>query len=71
METQRMDTGQHSRPALLRATEAAELLGVGRATVYEWMAKGLLPSIRLGRSVRIPEGALHAMIAEKTRSTGE
>ena len=39
---------------LLRANEAAELLGLGRAKLYMMMASGQLPTVRIGRSVRVP-----------------
>ena len=41
-------------PQLLRAEEAAEFLNIGRAKVYEMMASGELPSIRIGRAIRVP-----------------
>jgi excisionase family DNA binding protein len=41
-------------PLLLRPTEAAQLLGIGRSTLYELMAAGAIPTIHIGRSVRIP-----------------
>jgi len=38
---------------LLRPEEAAQLLGLGRATVYELIAAGSLPGVRIGRSIRL------------------
>jgi len=52
---------------LLRPPEAAEELGISRALAYRWAANGILPSIRVGRSVRIPHDALVAWIAERTQ----
>ena len=37
---------------LLRINEAADVLGIGRTTVYELVANGELPVVRIGRSVR-------------------
>ena len=55
---------------LLRPTEAAEAIGIGRSKVYELLASGELPSIRIGGSVRVPVDALRAWIdrqlAERT-----
>jgi excisionase family DNA binding protein len=34
---------------LLRVGEAADLLRVRPETVYRWVERGLLPSVRLGR----------------------
>jgi excisionase family DNA binding protein len=39
---------------LLTADEAAEVLGVGRSTVYDLIRLRLLRSVKLGRSRRIP-----------------
>jgi len=53
-------------PLLVRAEEAARLLGLGRTRVFEMFARGELPTVRIGRSVRVPRGALEAWIAERT-----
>ena len=37
---------------VLRPSEAAEAIGIGRIKVYELLASGELPSIRIGGSVR-------------------
>lgn len=47
---------------LLRPIEAAEAIGIGRSKIYELLASGELPSIRIGGSVRVPVDALHAWI---------
>lgn len=49
----------------LRPTEVGEALGVGRSKVYELLASGELPSIRVGSSVRVPVDALRAWIARQ------
>src|SRR5262249_23552017 len=38
---------------LLRVGEAADLLRVRPETVYRWVERGLLPSVRLGRLLRV------------------
>ncbi|MCZ7535607.1 MAG: helix-turn-helix domain-containing protein [Acidimicrobiia bacterium] len=43
-------------------TEAAELLGVGRTLAYDLVARGVLPSVRLGRRVVIPRHALDELL---------
>jgi excisionase family DNA binding protein len=50
---------------LLRPTEVAETLGVGRSKAYELIAAGTIPSIRLGSSLRVPADALRAWIARQ------
>ena len=47
---------------LLRPTEAAEAIGIGRSKVYELLASGELPSILIGCSVRVPVDALRKWI---------
>jgi excisionase family DNA binding protein len=42
--------------------EAARLLSISRTKVYELMAAGKLPSLRIGHSRRIPAEALHRFI---------
>ena len=49
---------------LLRPAEAAEILGVSRSKLYELVAEGKLPSVRLdeGRLIRVPLAALKALV---------
>lgn len=47
---------------LLRPTEVAETLGICRTRAYELIARGSLPSIRIGGSVRVPAEELRAWI---------
>jgi excisionase family DNA binding protein len=54
------------RTELLRVEEAAEVLQVGRTKVYELMARGELPVVRIGRSVRIPLRSLQEWIVDRT-----
>jgi excisionase family DNA binding protein len=54
-----------------RVAEAARLLSLSRSTVYELIAIGDIPSVRLGRSrgrgvIRVPAEALHKMIEQRT-----
>jgi len=44
----------HVERLLLRPAEAAELLSISRTRAYEMIARGELPSVRLGASVRVP-----------------
>jgi len=48
---------------LVRPDEAAATLGVGRTRIYQLLAIGALPSVRVGRSVRVPMNALREWIA--------
>ena len=56
---------------LLRADEVAKALGLGRSKAYEMMATGVLPVVRIGRSVRVPANALSDWVEEATASATE
>jgi len=47
---------------VLSVSEAAALLGISRALAYELVARGDLPSIRLGRRLVVPKVALLEML---------
>jgi excisionase family DNA binding protein len=47
---------------LLKPSEAAEVLGIGRSLVYELIAQGVIPSVRLGRCIRVPRASLEKWI---------
>ncbi len=43
---------------MLTVAEAATLLRIGRNLAYQLVARGEIPSVRLGRLIRIPRPAL-------------
>ena len=43
---------------LVRVEEAGDLLGIGRSTVYELIARGEIETVHIGRSCRVPVAAL-------------
>jgi excisionase family DNA binding protein len=51
---------------LLSCAEAAAELGLKEATIRVWVARRRLPSVKLGRSVRIPLEAIDRFIQENT-----
>jgi excisionase family DNA binding protein len=51
---------------LLRPAEVAETLGICRTKAYELISTGVIPSIRLGSSVRVPTDLLRAWIAAQS-----
>lgn len=53
---------------LLRPEEAAEVLSIGRSKVYELMGAGVLASVRIGSSRRIPVDALCEFVQELRRN---
>lgn len=50
--------------ALLRVDEVAQMLGISRARAYAMAANGELPSVRIGRSRRVPVRQLEAWIEQ-------
>jgi len=55
---------------LLRPAEAAEAIGIGRSKVYELLASGELPSIRVGSSIRVPVDGLREWVARQGEASG-
>ena len=55
-------------PLLLRGVEVAEALGISRALAYRWMASGILPTVRVSRSIRVPRAELLKWIAANTKN---
>ena len=47
-------------PELLTPEEFRTVAGLGRATTYELIRSGQIPSVRFGRVIRIPKSALLA-----------
>jgi excisionase family DNA binding protein len=42
--------------------EVGELLGLNRNAAYEAARRGDFPTIRIGKLIRVPKAALHAML---------
>jgi len=53
---------------LLRPSEAAEALGLGKSKTYQLINDGTLPSVRIGKSVRIPNAALKKWIESQIQA---
>jgi excisionase family DNA binding protein len=49
---------------LYRVEEAAEILALGRSTIYELLASGELKSIKIGRACRIAASELDRFVAD-------
>ena len=52
---------------LITVEEAARRLGIGRSLAWRLVRSGELPSVRLGRLVRIPERALEEWLSRQLR----
>jgi excisionase family DNA binding protein len=56
---------------LLRPAEVFTAIQVSRAKGYAMLASGELPSIRIGRSVRVPASDLHAWVEQQKAAQSE
>jgi excisionase family DNA binding protein len=54
---------------ILSIREAAAHLGVGRNRVYELVARGQLPHLRIGKTIRIPTQPLAEWISARTEGS--
>lgn len=52
---------------LLTVEEVAHRLGIGRSLAWRMVRSGELPSVRLGRLVRIPEQSLVDWLKQRVR----
>jgi prophage regulatory protein len=50
---------------LLKPSEAAQVLGIGRSLTYELIARKEIPSVRLGRCIRVPADSLQQWIKDR------
>ena len=56
---------------LLKPTEVAEILRIGRSLVYGMLASGELPSIRVGHCIRIPIESLQRWLKAQENQSRE
>ena len=49
-------------PLLLGVRDAAQVLGIGRSTLYELIAADEIEVVHIGRSARVPVVALQAFV---------
>lgn len=55
-----------SEPLLVNVKAAADILSLGRTTVYQLMASGQLRSIKIGSARRIPMQAIREWVTANT-----
>ena len=51
----------------LRVPEVAKRLNLSRATVYDYCQRGIIPSVRIGASVRVPADELEDWLKSNMR----
>lgn len=49
---------------LLKPSEVSDLTSMGKSKTYELIAAGVIPSVRIGKSRRVPADALRRWIEE-------
>ena len=54
-----------SHPDLMSPEEAGKAMGVTRQTIYNWIRKGILKSIKVGDVRRITKADLNELIEKK------
>jgi excisionase family DNA binding protein len=55
-----------TEPVLITVEEAGRLLRISRGKAYAMAASGELPTIRMGRSVRVRRDRMEAWLDERT-----
>jgi excisionase family DNA binding protein len=54
---------------LYRPEEAAAKLGISRSKCYELIARGVIPHLRLDRSLRVPAAELRHWVTNRTEAS--
>jgi excisionase family DNA binding protein len=55
---------------VMSVPEAGKKLGLGRNAAYDAAGRGEIPSIRLGRLLKVPKVAFQRMLEQPGRKTG-
>jgi len=63
-----IDIGSQIDTQLLKAQRVAETLDISKSKAYQLMQSGTIPTIRIGRSLRVPSKALTRWIEENTKA---
>lgn len=57
------------KPLLLKPEQAAQLLNLSRGRIYQLLKDGSLPSVRIGKALRVPSDSLAEWV-ESRKTTG-
>jgi excisionase family DNA binding protein len=60
-------TGGCDGVVLLRITDVAKMLGLGRSKAYAMAKQGALPVVRIGKAIRVPCQGLFEWVRTKTQ----
>lgn len=58
-------------PLVLTVEEAGAMLRIGRSAAYDAARRGEIPTIRLGRSLRVPRSRLAELLGESPQNDGD
>jgi excisionase family DNA binding protein len=61
-----MDDAGPKQTAVMTVPEAGEMLGLSRGGSYEAAARGEIPTIRIGRLLRVPRIAFNRLLESAT-----
>ena len=64
--TNQQDVGTSSSERFVRVRDIARHLDISEPTAYEWAQPGVIPSIKLGRSLRFRLSDIERALAERT-----
>jgi len=56
--------GKPNEPLTLSVEESAKILGLSRASAYEAVRTGQIPSLRFGKRIVVPRAALNKMLSQ-------
>ncbi len=57
-------------PAFLTVEEVAKILRLKRSTAYEYVRQGIIPSVRIGRFIRIRRDAIENLGLQENKPDG-
>lgn len=62
-----MTNNTNNEKTLLTVTETAKILGMSRGHIFNLVNRGFFPTVRMGRTLRIPRAWLDQHIADAVR----
>jgi excisionase family DNA binding protein len=65
-----MTTPEKDERLVYNVQEAGTLLGLTKNAAYEAAKRGDFPTIKIGRLIRVPKAAFHAMIDSPVKQAG-
>lgn len=68
---QRLSLAEIQGRSTLTVEETARLLGIGRSSAYSSVRRGEIPSLRLGKRIVVPVGALMRALDQRSELPGE